>query len=200
MVFNNHLVISYPLSFDGQLSADIEKFGFAITNQVQVNKYKSNKHTASSYDFIYAVVSYVVCTPFIDSLRKELGSKKAKSLTSLLSHAFKKIKNKRIITYSYNDIKKIDKLLKKYPKKKQFKKKVGKIGVLCPPIAIRVKLDNHRADFIFPATMQTKDIKIATIGMKKILSAEKNNNGKGSSLYFFRSGRWVAEKTRHLML
>ncbi len=197
----NQLVISYPLSFDSKISADIEEFGFAITNRVQVNKYKSNKHTASSYDFIYAVVSYVIFTPFIDSFRKELGSEKAKSLTSILANAFKKIKKKHIITYSYKDIKKIDKLLKKYPKeKKQFKKKVEKIGSVCPPVAIRVKLDNHRADFIFPANMQTKDIKKATLGMKRILSDEKNNLGRGSSLYVFRSERWVAEETRHLML
>lgn len=201
MVSNDHLLISYPVSFDGQLSVDIEKFGFAITKRVQVNKYKSNKHTASSHDFMYAVVSYVIFKPFIGSFRKELGSKKAKSLTSLLSHIFKKIKKKRVITYSYNDIGKLDKLLKKYPKKKkQFKRKVGKIGSLCPPVAIRIKLDKHTVDFIFPADMQVKGIKKATAGMQQILTDQKNYQGRGSILYVFRGGQWVAEETRHLML
>lgn len=66
-----------------------------------------------------------------------------------------------------------------------------------PPVSIRVKLDANNADFIFPADVRAKDVKVATAGIHRILTRQKKHQEQGYFLYVFRAGHWVSEPTEY---
>lgn len=119
----DYLLISYPKSLDDQLSADIEEFGFAITNRVHVNKKSGNDVRGEISDYFNAVVIYAVFKPFIDSFLDELGKQSAESLTSLLSHIFKKIREKRYYDVRLEESRELSKVLSR-PRNKNINKKI----------------------------------------------------------------------------